>query len=52
MAARIKYANKNRCEFCISNTSVNANDPSARNMALFGFQELRTSTLFEKAVDV
>ena len=51
IAARLQYANEHGSEVCVATTSVEDSDHSARNMALFGFQKLRLSSLLEKRND-
>jgi len=48
IAARLQYAIESGSQVCLATTSIDPADHSAKNMALFGFQKLRLSSLMEK----
>ena len=51
VAARLRFAIEHGTAVCLATTSISDIDHSARNMALFGFQKLRLSSLMEKQDD-
>jgi hypothetical protein len=51
IAARLQLAMQSGCQLCLATTAIDDTDHSARNMALFGFQKLRLSSLMEKQGD-
>ena len=51
IAARLRHANVSGNTVCLATTSSDDSDHSSRNMALFGFQKLRLSSLLERQGD-